>query len=184
MTLRERMMVGDMRPTKLLPATQTVKVEEPVAPGPRDPRVLAGMAWKEKEPRKQRELIAEMLRGQSNVAVALYLEMVVDAKRRSVALAALDDVKEPPVEALIGELWNSRVAVRFAAARALGRIDGPGTTFELVKLVEQNTKRREALAALMYSRGSDAADFMAGARQTAGLAMTVRAVEIQMKSVQ
>ncbi len=185
MTLRERMLVGDIRTKKIVPATQTVKVEDvPAPPALRDPRELASLASKEKDPKKQRDLIGEMLRGQSDLAVPLYLEMVVDAKRRAVALSALDDLKEPPVEALINELRNSRVSMRFAAARALGRIDGPATTNELVRLVAQNTQRREALAALMYSRGADAAEFVDEARRVPGLAITVRAVEMQMKYTQ
>jgi hypothetical protein len=184
MTLRERMMVGDMRPKKTIPTTQKLRVEQSPAQPLRDPRELANLAVKEKDPRKQRELIAEMLRGQGDLAVALYLEMVVDAKWRAVALSALDDVKDPPVQAFIDELGNSRVAVRFAAARVLGRIDGPETTLALVRMVERNTKRREALAALMYSGGTDAAEFMDEARHVPGLAITVRAVEMQMKNTQ
>src|SRR4051812_38317809 len=183
MTMRERLLVGDMKPKKVVPTTQKTIVAPPPALS-RDPQELAGMAREEKDPKKQRKVIGELLRSQSDRAAALYLELVVDARTRRVALDALDDVKEPPVGALINELGNHRVSVRFAAARALGRIDGPATTFELVKLVERNTRRREALAALMYSGGEDAAEYVDGARRTPGLAVTVRAVEIQMKSVQ
>jgi hypothetical protein len=167
MTMRERMMVGDMRPQKQVATTQMVKVEP--LPMQRDPQLLVSLARQEKDLKKQRELIAELLRSESNAAVALYLELVADSRTRRVALDALDDVKEPPVEGLIGELWNWRVAVRFAAARALGRIDGPETTRELVRLIERNTQKREALAALMYSGGPDAAEFMAGARNVPGV---------------
>ena len=181
-TMRELMLVGDMRPKKRMPATAPTLVQQQQPS--RDPQLLASLAWQETQPQRQRETIAELLRSEDPFAIGLYLQLVVDVRRRAVALDALADVKQAPVQALIEQLSNSRVAIRFAAARALGKIDGPMTTEQLVALVKQNTQRREALAALLCSDGTDASAFLASARHMPGLSTTVRAVEIQLQSVQ
>jgi HEAT repeat protein len=180
-TLRERLLVGDMRPSKEKPTTAPAAISPPP---PRDAQTLAALALEETEPRRQRQIVAELIQSSDPSALGLYLQLVVDRSRRDVALDALADVKDPPVQALIEELSNSRVAIRFAAARVLGRIDGPVTTEQLVYLIQRNTQRREALAALLYSGGPDASAFLSNARNVPALAGTVRAVEIQLKSVQ
>jgi hypothetical protein len=180
-TMRERLIVGDMRPEKPLATVAPAMKQESA---PRDPQTLVSLISNEQGVRQQRDLMAELLRCNNRFAVGLYLQLVVDPRHRAVALDALADIKEPPVQELIDELGNPRVSVRFAAARALGRIDGPVTTEQLVALVKRNTQRREALAALLYSDGVDASAFLADARRMPGLSSTLRAVEIQLKTVQ
>jgi hypothetical protein len=176
-TMREKLVFSSM---VAAPATRPAVTPTP----PRDAQTLASLASKETETQRQRQLIVELIQSNDRSAVGLYLQLVVDRRRRDVALDALADVKEPPVQALIEELSNPRVAIRFAAARALGRIDGPVTTAHLAELVRRNTKRREALAALLYSDGPDASAYLADARRVPALASTLRAVEIQLKTVQ
>jgi len=180
-TMRERLLIGDMGPSKNGPGTTPASIPQPP---PLDARTLASLALEEKEPQRQRQIIAQLIQSDDPAAVGLYLQLVVDRKRRNLALDALADVKEPPVQGLIDQLSNPRVAIRFAAARALGRIDGPVTTEQLVALVKRNTQRREALAALLYSDGPDASAFLANARGVPALASTLRAVEIQLKTAQ
>jgi hypothetical protein len=176
-TMRELMFLRAMGAS---PTTRPAPIQEP----PQDARSLAEAARQEEEPRRQREALAELLRCDDAAAVSLYLQFVVDPMSRDVALEALADVKEPPVQAFIDDLGNSRVAIRFAAARVLGRIDGPVTTEQLVWLIQRNKQRREALAALLYSGGPDAAAFLDDARRRPSLAGTLRAVEMQMQTVQ
>jgi hypothetical protein len=176
-TMREKLLFSAMVPA---PATRPAVIPPP----PRDAQTLASLALEETGTQQQRQLIAELIQSNDPSAVGLYLQLVMDRRRRDVALDALAGVKDPPVQALIEELSNSRVAIRFAAARALGRIDGPVTTGQLAELVRRNTRRREALAALLYSDGPDASAYLENARRVPALASTLRAVEIQLKSVQ
>jgi hypothetical protein len=168
-TMYERMVLGDLRVKAKAPATAPVQVAK-VAPV--DP------------PPAKRDEILDLLDANSPEALASYLEFVADPARRDEALSALDRVKRPPVDELIQELGNPHTKIRFAAARALGRINGPATTEALIALVEQNKQKRAALAALLLCRGEDAADFLADARHTPRLAATVRAVEIQLNAFQ
>lgn len=133
------------------------------------------------DPAVARQLCSALLRRGTPEAMQSYLGLVVAADTRGSALAALDGLAEPPVEFLLGELSAPQVTRRLAAARALGRIDGPATTALLAERVARGgTGRREALAALLCSRGDEAAAYVADVRGSSHLAAVVRSVEVQL----
>jgi HEAT repeat protein len=132
---------------------------------------------------ERRKMIAAMLRRDPTEAMPAYLRFVENRRTRSVALEALDDLAQPPVPELMGALRSPQISVRLAAARALGRIDGPRTTAELVALISSNVSRREALAALLYSKGDEAKAAVAGASQSRELGAVVYSVQTQLQQL-
>jgi hypothetical protein len=78
------------------------------------------------------------------------------------------------VDALFARLNDPRRANRLAAARALGRIDGPVVTARLAALVRQNVNRHEALAALASSDGAEAKAFFEWALSSKELGAAAR----------
>jgi len=128
-----------------------------------------------------RQMIAAMLRRDPAAAMPVYLQLVEDPQMRGAALDALDDLPQPPVQHLMAALRAPRISVRLAAARALGHIDGPRTTAELVALVSNNISRREALAALLYSKGDQAKAAVAAVSQSRELGAVVQAVESELQ---
>ena len=96
------------------------------------------------------------------------------------AWAPLDGRWTPWVKpVLFAHLGHSETAVRFAAAKALGRINGPVVSRRLATLVERDTHRREALAALVYSRGKEAAEYLRAAQRYPELAGDIASVKVQ-----
>jgi HEAT repeat protein len=150
-------------------------------PAEPDAPELAARAAYERDPAARRRLIAALLSRDPDRAVPLYLPLVANPRTKDAALDALADVPDPPVAALLDALNDRRVVLRLAAARALGRIDGPATTAALVDRVRRNADRREAIAALLWSDGDDAARFVSAARTTPGLSTVVRSMEVQLK---
>ncbi|HEX4795277.1 MAG TPA: hypothetical protein VH370_15890 [Humisphaera sp.] len=126
---------------------------------------------------ERRQLIAAALQRDPAAAMGDYLRLVEDPRTRAVALDALDQMNHPPVQQLIAALNTSRVTDRLSAARALGHIDGPYTTAQLVSRIQNNVNRREALAALLLSRGNQARIAVAEARQNSALAPILAAVQ-------
>ena len=114
---------------------------------------LANSAFDEGE---RRRLLAALLRRDPARSVPAYLAFLADPTTAPAALAALDDVPAPPVEVLFAALNDPRRGTRLAAARALGRIDGPFVTARLAAMVRANVNRPEALAALASSDGPEA----------------------------
>lgn len=125
---------------------------------------------------------ARLLRRATPESIEAYLARVADRQTRSAALAALDRLPNPPVEALLDQFANPRVAIRYAAARALGRIDGPATTAALIERIERGDRRRESIAALLCSRGEHASNAVGGIRSSTQLAAVVQAAEVQLRS--
>jgi hypothetical protein len=132
---------------------------------------------------ERRQIIAAMLGRDPAAAMPQYLRLVENARSRSDALEALDDLPRPPADELMAALRSPQISVRLAAARALGHIDGPQTTAELVALVSTNISRREAMAALLYSKGDDARAAVAGARQSRELALVVQSVQVELRQL-
>jgi hypothetical protein len=125
---------------------------------------------------------ASLLRHATPESIQAYLARVADRQTRWAALSALDGLPNPPVDALLEQLSNPRVALRYAAARALGRIDGPATTAALVGQIERGDRRRESVAALLCSRGENASAVVADIRSSSHLAAVVRSAEVQLNS--
>lgn len=116
--------------------------------------------------------------------VDLFLKYVRDPATRDDALAATERVEHPPLKQLLDALDDPHEEVRLAAARVLGRIDGPITTAALVRRVNDPAVRREALAALMFSDGPEAATFLRAARGNPRLAAQVHSLELQRSTLQ
>jgi hypothetical protein len=139
-------------------------------------------------------LLSAMLRREPELAVRLLIPMIQDTAMFAPAMAALDAVasgsfgngeRRAVIGALFDELRGPRVEDRLAAARALGRIDGPETAMRLAEMAEHNDSRREALAALIWCGGRSAAATAAleAARRSPRLASTVRSLELTLGDV-
>jgi hypothetical protein len=149
-----------------------------------DPVSLARLAHAEREPTLQRQLLAGLLERGQNDAVTLFLNFVIDPRTSRVALDAVDAVADPPVDLVFQRLDDRYYPARMAAARVLGRIDGPVVTERLATMVERRVNRREALVALVSSPGQDAAQFLAEAEHRPALAAAVHAARLQLQTVQ
>ena len=159
-----------VRPTPEPPKPQ-VTVEPLPPPGPVPPADSEGrQQW--------------LARALSDGRVGAYLKYVRDPATRSDALAAAEDVSHPPLNQLLAALDDPHEDVRLAAARVLGRIDGPVTTAALVRRVNDPAVRREVLAALMFSAGPEAASFLRAARGDSRLAAQVQSLELQRSTLQ
>ena len=139
-----------------------------------DVPTLAALAGAAVDDGERRRLVAAMLRRDPAGAVPAYLAMLADEAAAPAALAALDDVEQPPVEALFARLNDPRHANRLAAARALGRIDGPAVTTRLMAMVRRNVNRHEALVALASSDGPAAKSFFESALASKELGASAR----------
>jgi hypothetical protein len=143
-----------------------------------DVPTLAALASFPADESERRRLLAALLRRDPARSVPAYLAFLADPATSAAALAALDDVPGPPVGALFASLNDPRRANRLAAARALGRIDGPVVTARLAAMVRRNVNRHEALAALASSDGREAKAFFERAlasKELGAYARTARA---------
>jgi HEAT repeat protein len=136
----------------------------------------------EADPARQRCLLGVLVTHPDPRALSTYLSFVANAATSDNALDALDDVADPPVDALFAHLDVPRTDRRLAAARALGRINGPAVSERLAKMVERGVHRREALAALMSSSGDEASRFLAGFRRIPSLVSVIRSIELQLRN--
>jgi hypothetical protein len=143
-----------------------------------DVPTLAALASFPADESERRRLLAALLRRDPARSVPAYLAFLADPATSAAALAALDDVPAPPVDTLFASLNDPRRANRLAAARALGRIDGPVVTARLAAMVRRNVNRHEALAALASSDGPEAKAFFERAlasKELGAYARTARA---------
>jgi HEAT repeat protein len=157
-----------------------------------DAPILAALVTEETTPPGDRpSLISAMLRRDPARGARLLIPMIRDAELSRPAMAALDTVAAPEfpassrrvvVAALFEELRGPRIDDRMAAARALGRIDGPETAARLIEMADRNDCRREALAALIWcgGRSASATAALEAARRSPRLASTVRSLELTL----
>lgn len=146
------------------------------------PNQLAARIVGEPDPERQRHLLGVLVSHPAPRGLSTYLSFVANPVTSDAALAALDDVADAPVDALFTHLDAPRTDYRLAAARALGRINGPIVSERLATMVARNVHRREALAALMSSGGSEASRFLSGFRQIPSLLSVIRSVELQLRN--
>lgn len=144
------------------------------------PQTLAALARSHPNPAHRRQLIAGLLQRDGSEMAAAYLGLVQDPATAQDALACLDDVR-PATEPFFARLDDAHVSVRQAAARVLGRIDGPQTTERLVAMARRNRNRREALIALADSRGNEARRFLQINQNSGPLAGAIRSVLLQQE---
>jgi HEAT repeat protein len=126
----------------------------------------------------QRILLSALLGRGDGEAVSLYLSYVVNGSTTETALTAAESVQNPPMDLLFSELQSPSELERLAAARVLGRIDGPATTERLIAMLEEGSSRQEACVALLSSRGPDAANFVKSARTNPALSTLLHAASL------
>jgi hypothetical protein len=159
------------------PETKAVAYEQVIAMA--DDATLARLAQAEADGHHRRRLLAALVGRDRPQATVAYLSQVADTRTSAQALDALAEVRHPPVDGLVAQLGNPNAKIRFAAAKALGRINGPAVTARMAALVERDVHRREALAALMYSRGKEAERYLDAARKYPELAAAIDSVQVQ-----
>jgi len=143
-----------------------------------DSATIEQLAHEEPSKELQRVLLAALL-GRGDVeSLRLYLSNVVSEPMAETALAAAEQTSNPPVDLLFAMLRSPSELERLAAARVLGRIDGPATTERLVALLEEGTSRQEACVALLTSRGQEAVNFVNSARTNPPLAAALQAASV------
>lgn len=143
-----------------------------------DVPTLAAMAATAADEAERRRLLAALLDREPSRAVPAYLAFLSEAETAGAALAALDDARSPPVDALFARLNDPRRANRLAAARALGRIDGPVVTARLAAMARRNVNRHEALVALASSDGPEAKAFFDWAMSSKELGAAARTARL------
>jgi hypothetical protein len=125
---------------------------------------LPGVAEATPYPALRRAILHRLLKVNDDVALRGYLSLVANELTRVEALAAADQMSEPPNDALFALLRDESKSVRTAAAMALGRINGPDVTESLIKLITQDRSApSEAWIALLACRDQSAAEFVANA---------------------
>ena len=149
-----------------------------------DEPTLAALARHTPDEADRTYLLAELLGRGSGRATTLYLRALADADAAPAAVQALNRINpaDPPpqvVDTLFGHLRHPNAALRLAAAKALGRIDGPVVTARLEAMVRRDDNRRAALAALLASDSPEAARFLRSARRSPALAGAIDAVAAQ-----
>src|ERR1700722_17970853 len=102
-----------------------------------DSATIEQLAHEEPGKELQRVLLAALLgRGDAD-SLRLYLSNVANEFAAETALAAAEQTSNPPMDLLFAALRSPSELERLAAARVLGRIDGPATTERLVALLEE-----------------------------------------------
>jgi HEAT repeat protein len=101
----------------------------------------------------------------NRAAVQVFLERVADVRTSAVALSCLDTASEPRAEMFLKFLHSRSASQRVAAALALGRLNQPAISRQLIATVLRGSCRQEALMALLASSEPSAQQFvMAAAR--------------------
>jgi HEAT repeat protein len=137
----------------------------------------------ETEPSIRRAILLATLRCGDRDGTEFYLSRLRDPKSRDAALAALHSAPAATVQPLLAALESPRVDDRFAAARALAELcEHGGAGEELRRMVQRNTHRREALAALMFCRDPAAVEFLKSARSSPAIDAEVRALQSQLSN--
>ena len=127
---------------------------------------LPGIAETTPHPALRRAILRRLLEVNDDIALRGYLSLVANGLTRVEALAAAEQIIEPPIDALFALLRDDSKLVRTSAAMALGRINGPEVTASLITLVTQDRSApAEAWIALLACRDQSATEFIAGAAQ-------------------
>jgi hypothetical protein len=143
-----------------------------------DSTTIEQLAHEEPSKDLQHVLLAALL-GRGDVeSVRLYLNNVANEFTAETALAAAEQTTNPPMDLLFAALRSPSELERLAAARVLGRIDGPATTERLIALLEEGSSRQEACVALLTSRGPEAVNFVNSARTNPALAAALQAASL------
>jgi hypothetical protein len=143
-----------------------------------DTPTIDEIVWQETNSELRRTLLAGLLARGDLAALGNYLSYVQSDTFGETALAAVEMVQQPPMDVLFGFLQSPSELNRLAAARVIGRIDGPATTQRLIAMIEQGTSRQEACVALLNSRGEEAVNFVKNARANPMLASLLQTASV------
>lgn len=149
-----------------------------------DAPLLARTATLERDRNLQQRLLRALLYRDVDESVPLYLGLLKTPAVGSAAAHALHEAPSSFVNALFDRLNDPREDVRIAAAKALGQIDGPETTYRLAAMVRAGEDRREALIALACSDGAEAKAFLSQAAASGSLGGVVRSMLLQKHDLQ
>jgi len=115
-------------------------------------------------------------------SVRAFLERVEDRRTSAAALDCLASASAPPVELLFQCLRGPTVGQRTAAALALGRLNEPMVSRELIAMIVRGTYRQEAMIALLSSSEPVARQFVADAERNPRLLATLWNAKRQFQS--
>ena len=141
---------------------------------------LADMARREPDMLNQQRMLRRLAEMDSPEALQLYLQFVDDQDTRAIALDAIDDTAEPPVAPLMATLRDPRMSMRWAAARALGRVAEPHVIDALAGMVVQGLGRREAVITLLCSDSPLAEDALRAASRYPSVNATIQSIRTQL----
>jgi hypothetical protein len=147
------------------------------------PGDLAVLAAHESDVGLRHQLLSVLLERGTLESVGLYLSFVERADTCGDALAALSEVRQPPVEMLLLYLRAPSMAPRQAAAQVLGRIADPQLVKTLAAAIDDASVRKEALVALLLNSTPQAAAALREARENLYLVASVRAAEFEVHSL-
>jgi hypothetical protein len=138
---------------------------------------------RESEAASERERILALLRSRDPRQLDRFCQLVLDSSTRPHAIAALREMRDPPVDALMRQLANPHADRRLAAARALGEVCRGDVVDRLWRMVARDVYRREALAALTQCHEPRAGRYLTIANEDPGLESQLRVVRQQMKQM-
>ena len=143
------------------------------------PGVLGRWLQSEPDATARRGVLAALLGRQDGNAVRAFLGYVLVPALSDDALAAVDQCRHLPLDALFAELRSSSKAHALAAARVLGKADDPRVVSRLARMV-QVEPNSAAMAALLCSDAPQAAQWVAKARKTWPLVTAVQEAQTEL----
>jgi hypothetical protein len=147
---------------------------QPVEPPPVEPTVEQAAeepAGDQQDAALRRELLS-LLAQNDLQSVRAFLQRVEDQHTSTIALDCLAATPNPPVELLFRCVHSPAAAQRTAAALALGRLNQPAISRELITMIARGVHRQEALIALFSSSEAAARAYVADAERSQMLAAT------------
>jgi hypothetical protein len=165
------------------PAEPVVEQPQPINP-PVEPQVgnivqtfnsqkLGRWAGKELNPAQRQMILSELLTRDDVQSVQIFLERVEDPRTSAAALDCLAEAANPPIEMLFQCLRSPSLGQRTAAATALGRLNKPEISRQLIAMVQQGKYRREAMIALLSSSDATARQYLANLERDPMLSATL-----------
>ena len=130
----------------------------------------------------QRSLLTVLLNRNDAAATELFLQFVADTRSRNVALEAIQQANDPPVEILLSYLDTSRSDLRMAAAVAVGSMCQDEITQSLINLALAERGRPEPLIALLTCDGDAAQGFLRSAGRRVEFAAAITGAKSRLRA--
>jgi hypothetical protein len=149
------------------PRLQAPEVEPSLLDAARtcDSPKLGRWILKERNPARRQELLSVLLSRNDMPSVRIFLDLMSDSRTSDASLSCLAGTSNPPVEILFQCLRNPQCGRQKAAARALGRLDRPEISKQLIAMVNGGTYRHEAMIGLLSSSEAIARQYLAKAER-------------------